>query len=96
MGEGRIAAGRISGIQRRARSLCEACGEGINFRREVRTKRRVLCRACAGERYYESRANALGRLLVRVRDAQNRRFIKMLTQNLQPDRQLFLRLATRN
>jgi formylmethanofuran dehydrogenase subunit E len=35
------------------RVVCEACGEGINFRREVRTKEKVLCRACAGERYYE-------------------------------------------
>jgi formylmethanofuran dehydrogenase subunit E len=35
------------------RVVCEACGEGINFRREVRTAGKVLCRACAGERYYE-------------------------------------------
>jgi formylmethanofuran dehydrogenase subunit E len=35
------------------RVVCEACGEGINFRREVRTEEKVLCRACAGERYYE-------------------------------------------
>ena len=41
------------------RVVCEACGEGINFRREVRSKdkaknkEKVLCRACAGERYYE-------------------------------------------
>src|ERR1700733_4621989 len=35
------------------RIVCELCGEGINFRREVRTAERVLCRACAGERYYE-------------------------------------------
>jgi formylmethanofuran dehydrogenase subunit E len=43
------------------RVVCEACGEGINFRREVRSNDRdgngdqdkVLCRACAGERYYE-------------------------------------------
>ena len=41
------------------RVVCEACGEGINFRREVRTKdtdrdeEKVLCRACAGESYYE-------------------------------------------
>src|SRR5208283_1494978 len=42
------------------RVVCEACGEGINFRREVRKKDegknnkdkdKVLCRACAGERY---------------------------------------------
>ncbi len=35
------------------RVVCEACGEGINFRREVRSGEKVLCRACAGERYYE-------------------------------------------
>ena len=34
--------------------VCEACGEGINFRREVRTEQKILCRACAGESYYES------------------------------------------
>lgn len=34
------------------RIVCAACGEGINFRREVRRKGKVLCRACAGERYY--------------------------------------------
>ncbi|MFY9681121.1 MAG: FmdE family protein [Candidatus Sulfotelmatobacter sp.] len=39
------------------RVVCGACGEGINFHREVRIKDRdkekVLCRACAGESYYE-------------------------------------------
>ena len=35
------------------RSICEGCGEGINFRREVRRNGKILCRACAGERYYE-------------------------------------------
>jgi formylmethanofuran dehydrogenase subunit E len=35
------------------RIVCAACGEGINFRREVERDGRVLCRACAGERYYE-------------------------------------------
>jgi formylmethanofuran dehydrogenase subunit E len=35
------------------RVVCESCGEGINFRREVRRDDKVLCRACAGERYYE-------------------------------------------
>jgi len=34
------------------RIACEQCGEGINFKREVRRDGRVLCRACAGERYY--------------------------------------------
>ena len=35
------------------RIACEKCGEGINFRREVRRDGRVLCRGCAGEAYYE-------------------------------------------
>jgi len=35
------------------RVVCEKCGEGINFRREVRRRGKVLCRACAGESYYE-------------------------------------------
>jgi formylmethanofuran dehydrogenase subunit E len=35
------------------RVVCECCGEGINFKREVNLDGRTLCRACAGERYYE-------------------------------------------
>ena len=34
------------------RIVCEKCGEGINFRREVRRDGRVLCRGCAGESYF--------------------------------------------
>jgi formylmethanofuran dehydrogenase subunit E len=34
------------------RVVCEGCGEGINFRREVRHDGKVLCRGCAGEKYY--------------------------------------------
>ncbi len=34
------------------RIVCAACGEGINFKREVLQDGRTLCRACAGERYY--------------------------------------------
>jgi formylmethanofuran dehydrogenase subunit E len=34
------------------RIVCESCGEGINFRREVRRDGKILCRACAGESYY--------------------------------------------
>jgi len=34
------------------RIVCAECGEGINFRREVVRDGRVLCRGCAGERYY--------------------------------------------
>jgi formylmethanofuran dehydrogenase subunit E len=35
------------------RIVCAECGEGINFSREVQREGHVLCRACAGERYYE-------------------------------------------
>ena len=35
------------------RVTCEHCGEGINFRKEVRREGKVLCRGCAGESYYE-------------------------------------------
>jgi formylmethanofuran dehydrogenase subunit E len=35
------------------RIVCAECGEGINFQREVRRDGRILCRGCAGERYYE-------------------------------------------
>jgi formylmethanofuran dehydrogenase subunit E len=35
------------------RVVCVQCGEGVNFRREVVRDGRTLCRACAGERYYE-------------------------------------------
>jgi formylmethanofuran dehydrogenase subunit E len=35
------------------RIVCAECGEGINFRREVMRDGRVLCKACAGECYYE-------------------------------------------
>ena len=34
------------------RIVCENCGEGINFRREVRRDGKVVCRGCAGESYY--------------------------------------------
>ena len=35
------------------RIVCAECGEGINFRREVERDGRILCRACAGEKYYD-------------------------------------------
>jgi len=35
------------------RVVCSACGEGINFGRELRRDGRVLCRACAGEQYWK-------------------------------------------
>jgi formylmethanofuran dehydrogenase subunit E len=37
-----------------ARIACDVCGEGINFNREVVREGRTLCRACAGEAYYEA------------------------------------------
>lgn len=38
------------------RIVCQQCGEGINFQREVRREGQLLCRACAGERYYKELA----------------------------------------
>ncbi len=35
------------------RAVCAACGEGISFKREVTRDGVTLCRACAGESYYE-------------------------------------------
>jgi formylmethanofuran dehydrogenase subunit E len=35
------------------RVLCAECGEGVCFHREVVRGGRTLCRACAGERYYD-------------------------------------------
>jgi formylmethanofuran dehydrogenase subunit E len=37
----------------RSRVTCAQCGEGVNDGRERRQGDRVLCRSCAGERYYE-------------------------------------------
>jgi formylmethanofuran dehydrogenase subunit E len=34
------------------RIVCDECGEGINFKKEVQRDGKTLCRACAGERYY--------------------------------------------
>ena len=34
------------------RVVCDQCGEGINFKRELAVDGRILCRACAGQRYY--------------------------------------------
>lgn len=34
------------------RIVCAECGEGISYRREVRREGKVLCRACAGEKYW--------------------------------------------
>jgi formylmethanofuran dehydrogenase subunit E len=35
------------------RVVCENCGEGINFKREVVRDGRTLCRGCAGEEYFQ-------------------------------------------
>ena len=34
------------------RVVCEECGEGINFKREVLQSGRTLCRSCAGDAYF--------------------------------------------
>ena len=35
------------------RIVCAECGEGISYRREVRRGGKILCRGCAGERYWK-------------------------------------------
>jgi formylmethanofuran dehydrogenase subunit E len=35
------------------RVVCDQCGEGISYRREVQREGKVLCHGCAGERYYQ-------------------------------------------
>lgn len=35
------------------RVVCDQCGEGISYRREVSRDGKTLCRGCAGDRYYE-------------------------------------------
>jgi formylmethanofuran dehydrogenase subunit E len=42
--------------RKRARISCSACGEGINYQREVLVGGRVVCRACSGANYYSSSA----------------------------------------
>lgn len=37
----------------RSRVFCARCGEGVNDRREVMVDGQPLCRACAGNAYYE-------------------------------------------
>jgi formylmethanofuran dehydrogenase subunit E len=36
----------------RVRVRCDGCGEAVNYRREIVADARVLCRPCAGQRYY--------------------------------------------
>jgi formylmethanofuran dehydrogenase subunit E len=35
------------------RVVCAECGEGIAFKREIVRDGKILCRGCAGERYYK-------------------------------------------
>ena len=46
--------------RRRVRVTCAACGEGVNYQREIRDGDRTLCRACAGDRYYTVLAGDTG------------------------------------
>jgi len=39
--------------RRRVRVACASCGEGVCYGREVEVAGRALCRACAGETYYD-------------------------------------------
>ena len=46
--------------RRRVRVRCAACGEGVNYQREIRDGDRTLCRACGGDRYYTVLAGDTG------------------------------------
>jgi formylmethanofuran dehydrogenase subunit E len=35
------------------RIVCDQCGEGISYHREIKKDGKTLCRACGGERYWE-------------------------------------------
>jgi formylmethanofuran dehydrogenase subunit E len=35
------------------RIVCDQCGEGVSYRREIKKDGKTLCRGCAGERYWE-------------------------------------------
>ena len=35
------------------RVVCARCGEGISYQREVRREGEILCKACAGQSYYQ-------------------------------------------
>ena len=89
------------------RIVCAECGEGINFQREVRRDGKILCRGCAGERYYEDLLIAVWRrTFKRIRDAsacsatcatrKHCRLIEMFAQDLHADRQSFFALAAGN
>ena len=41
------------------RVVCEACGEHVQDRREVRRDGIILCKACAGGRYYTTESAVL-------------------------------------
>jgi formylmethanofuran dehydrogenase subunit E len=77
------------------RVVCAACGEGINFRREVAPKKsRFAAPAPARVTIKQSRSPAnLSRLLVRMCHAQNRGLVKVFPENLQPNRQAFSRVS---
>ncbi len=35
------------------KAVCQECGEAVSYRREVVQDGRILCRTCAGERYFD-------------------------------------------
>ena len=53
----------------RSRVTCAQCSEGVNDGRELRLGDRVLCRSCAGERYYEVVAGGVEDSGFRIQDS---------------------------
>jgi formylmethanofuran dehydrogenase subunit E len=51
--------------RRRVRVACEACGECVNYQRELAVGGRVLCRACAGAAYYAAHDGTLNAFVPR-------------------------------
>jgi formylmethanofuran dehydrogenase subunit E len=49
----RIGPADMPGYKSQVKPVCAECGEGINFERHIVAGDRVLCRGCAGGRYYE-------------------------------------------
>ena len=49
----RIGPEDMPGYKSPQKTLCDTCGERVNFERQVVQDGRLLCRGCAGGAYYE-------------------------------------------
>ena len=53
-----------------SRVTCAQCGEGVNDGRELCLEDRVLCRSCAGEKYYEEVTSEKQEPGVRIQESE--------------------------